>query len=353
MYIIILFKLNVLFKSEKGGHYLIAVAILGLGRLGLNHVENLLDIKSFSVKSVCDNKIELAQQVAEKYGIPHYTNDAKEVFENDAIQAVVIVASTTSHFELVKEALRVGKAVFVEKPLTIDLEESLEIEKVLAETNGLCQVGFMRRFDPDYMEAKRIIEAGGIGQPIYFKGLSRDPYAPELSFLERSGGIFIDLMIHDIDLAHFLMGQVITKVAAFGNILKYPYLNQINDVDQALMYLKFENGYIGDLEGSRCAFYGYDVRTEIIGTEGTLLIGSNKKTNIQLLTNKGSNHEIIPVFQERFKSSYVNELSAFANAILNHEFSQATVADSIRALKVAHAATNSFRHDGLFIQTNA
>lgn len=331
---------------------MISVAILGLGRLGISHVENILKITNFDLKVVCDHKMELAQEVAKKYNIPKFTNRPADIFENDSIQAVIIVSSTTTHFELVTSALRAGKAVFVEKPLTIDLQESLMIEKVLAQTNGFCQIGFMRRFDFDYMEAKRAIEAGAIGEPIYFKGISRDPYAPPLSFIERSGGIFIDLMIHDIDLAHYLMGKAVTEVAAFGSIIKYPDFKKAGDIDQALAYLKFENGSIGDLEGSRNAFYGYDVRTEIIGTEGTLLIGSNRKSNVQLLTDTGNRHEIIPVFQERFATAYVNELSAFAYAIEQGQPSLATVSDSIRALKVAHAATKSFQQNGLLVATN-
>lgn len=332
---------------------MISVALIGLGRLGVSHAENLLKIRNFNLKVVCDNKLELAQDVAVKYGIPKFTDRPEDIFEDESIQAVVIVSSTTTHFELVTGALKAAKAVFVEKPLTIDLEESLKIEQVLAETNGFCQIGFMRRFDFDYMEAKRAINEGAIGEPIYFKGISRDPYAPPLSFIERSGGIFIDLMIHDIDLAHYLMGKTITEIAAFGSILKNPDFKQAGDVDQALAFLKFENGFTGDLEGSRNAFYGYDVRTEIIGTEGTLLVGSNRKSNVQLLTDTGNRHEIIPVFQERFTASYVNELSAFANAVEQGLPSLATVSDSIRALKVAHAATQSFQQDGMLIPTNA
>jgi len=332
---------------------MISVALIGLGRLGISHVENLLKIRNFNLKVVCDNKLEIAQEVAIKYGIPKFTERTEDIFEDESIQAVVIVSSTTTHFELVTGALKAGKAVFVEKPLTIDLEESLQIEQVLVETNGFCQIGFMRRFDFDYMEAKRAINEGAIGQPIYFKSISRDPYAPPLSFIERSGGIFIDLMIHDIDLAHYLMGTTVSEIAAFGSIIKYPDFSQAGDVDQALAFLKFENGYIGDLEGSRNAFYGYDVRTEVIGTEGTLLIGSNRKSNVQILTGSGNRHEIIPVFQERFTSAYVNELSAFANAIEQGLPSLATVSDSIRALKVAHAATQSFKQNGVLIPTNA
>lgn len=331
---------------------MLTVAVIGLGRLGINHLENLLKIRDIEVKVVCDNKVELAEQVAKAYQISHYTANPEHIFNDDTINAVVIVSSTTTHFELVTAALRANKAVFVEKPLTIDLQQSLLIEQVVKETNGYCQIGFMRRFDFDYMEAKRLINEGQIGKPIYFKGISRDPYAPSLSFIERSGGIFIDLMIHDIDLAHFLMSEKITDVAAFGGIIKYPDFKQANDIDQALLHLRFESGSIGDVEGSRCAYYGYDVRTEIIGTEGSLLIGSNQKSNVQLLTNKGNTYEIIPVFQERFQSSYVNELSAFSKAVLNNEPSVCSVEDSIQALKVAHAATASYRQNGILLPTN-
>lgn len=332
---------------------MISVALFGLGRIGITHLENLLNIKSFDLKIVCDHNLELAQEVAERYSIPQFTSRPEVIFEDDSIQAVVIVTSTTTHFELVTTALKAGKAVFVEKPLTIDLKQSLEIEKVLQETNGFCQVGFMRRFDDDYMEAKKAIDAGAIGKPLYFKGVSRDPFPPPISFIERSGGIFIDLMIHDIDLAHFLMGEKITEIAAFGSVIKYPDFVQANDVDQALAVLKFESGSVGDIEGSRCAFYGYDVRTEVVGTEGTLVIGSNRKNNVSILTNTGKHHEIIPVFQDRFTNAFVNELNAFAYCIEQQLPSPSSVEDSIQALKVAHAAASSLQKNGLLLPTNA
>lgn len=322
------------------------VAVIGLGRLGRWHTFNLQKIKNVNLVAVCDYSIEVAQRVATEAGVPHFTNDVDEIMHNEQVQAVVIVTSTSTHYEIILKAIAAKKAIFVEKPLTINMEESLLIQQEIEKTNIFCQVGFMRRFDDDYVEAKRMIEAGAIGKPLYFKGISRDPVAPDISFIPRSGGLFIDLCIHDYDLARFLMGTEVKAISAFGCTIKYPELAQYDDVDQGFTHLQLVNGAAGDIEGSRCAYYGYDIRTEIIGSEGTPLIGSTKKSNVHILTPQGNLHEIIPAFPQRFESAYVNELSAFAEAVLNEAPSPATVKDSIKALQIAYAATASYKEQG-------
>lgn len=332
--------------SDWRTQIMLKAAVIGLGRLGRWHVINLQNIQEIKVVSVCDNTLEIAQSVANKLNIPHFTNNVDDIMENEAIQAVVIVTSTSTHYDIISKAIAAKKAIFVEKPLTIDMEESLSIQQQIKQSNGFCQVGFMRRFDHDYVEAKKIIEAGGIGTPLYFKGISRDPVAPEGSFISRSGGLFIDMCIHDYDLARFLMGDEVKAVSSFGSNIKYPDLAQYGDVDQGLTYLQFANGAAGDIEGSRCAHYGYDIRTEVIGSEGTLLIGSNRKSNVNILTKQGNTHEIIPAFPQRFESAYINELSAFSNAVINEKPSPVTVDDSLKALKISYAATASFKLQG-------
>lgn len=325
---------------------MLKVAVIGLGRLGRWHAINLRNIREIKVMSVCDHSLEVAQSVANELNIPHFTNNVDDIMANESIEAVVIVTSTSTHYDIISKAVSANKAIFVEKPLTIDMEESLAIQQQIKQTNTFCQVGFMRRFDSDYVEAKKIIAAGGIGKPLYFKGISRDPVAPEGSFISRSGGLFIDMCIHDYDLARFLMDDEVKAVSSFGSNIKYPELAQYGDVDQGLTYLQFVKGATGDIEGSRCAYYGYDIRTEIIGSEGTLLIGSSRKNNVNILTKQGYSHEIIPAFPQRFESAYVNELSAFAHAVMDGKPSPVTVDDSLQALKIAYAATASFKAQG-------
>ncbi|MFJ7406972.1 MULTISPECIES: Gfo/Idh/MocA family oxidoreductase [unclassified Lysinibacillus] len=325
---------------------MLKTAVIGLGRLGRWHAINMLNIREIEIVSVCDHTLEVAQSVASELNIPHFTDNVDVIMANDAIQAVVIVTSTSTHYDIILKAISAKKAIFVEKPLTIDMDESISIQQQVKQTNAFCQVGFMRRFDSDYVEAKKIIDAGGIGIPLYFKGISRDPIAPEGSFISRSGGLFIDMCIHDYDLARFLMGDEVKAVSAFGSNIKYPELAQYGDVDQGLTYLQFANGAAGDIEGSRCAYYGYDIRTEVIGSEGTLLIGSSRKNNVNILTKQGNTHEIIPAFPQRFEAAYVNELSAFAHAVINRKPSPVTVDDSLKALKIAYAATASFNAQG-------
>ena len=325
---------------------MLKAAVIGLGRLGRWHAFNLRNIRDIEVVSVCDNTLKVAQSVANELKIPHFTNNVDEIMANEAIKAVVIVTSTNTHYEIISKAIAAKKAIFVEKPLTIDMDESLSIQQQVKQANAFCQIGFMRRFDQDYVEAKKIIDAGSIGTPLYFKGISRDPVAPESSFISRSGGLFIDMCIHDYDLARFLMGDEVKSVASFGSNIKYPELAQYGDVDQGLTYLQFENGAAGDIEGSRCAYYGYDIRTEIIVSEGTILIGSSRKENVKVLTKQGNTHAIIPAFPQRFETAYVNELSAFTQAVIDGKPSPVTVDDSLKALKIAYAATASFKAQG-------
>nr|WP_106780774.1 Gfo/Idh/MocA family oxidoreductase [Lysinibacillus timonensis] len=317
-------------------------AVIGLGRLGMIHVQNLLNIRNIEVAAVCDSALERAEKIATQYQIPFYTDDFNTILENDEIEAVVIVTSTNSHYEIITKAIEANKAIFVEKPLTIDLETSKKILAHAKEKNAFVQVGFMRRFDVDYATAKKCIEAGEIGKPLYFKGISRDPDAPPTSFLSRSGGIFIDFSIHDYDLARFLMDDEITSVASFGRNIKYPDLASIGDIDTGISYIEFAKGGCGDIESSRCALYGYDIRTEIIGSEGTLLIGSTKKNNIQILNSTGCTNKIIPIFYERFEDAYRREFEAFVHAVLNNEPSPVSIEDSIHALQIAYAAQQSF-----------
>ncbi|KGR89350.1 oxidoreductase [Ureibacillus massiliensis 4400831 = CIP 108448 = CCUG 49529] len=317
-------------------------AVIGLGRLGTIHVNNLLNIRNIEVVAVCDSSIERSEKVAKQYQIPFYTDNINAILENEQIEAVVIVTSTSSHYEIITKAIDANKAIFVEKPLTIELETSKKILAHANEKNAFVQVGFMRRFDPDYAAAKKCIEEGQIGKPLYFKAISRDPDAPPNSFLARSGGIFIDFSIHDYDLARFLMNDDIISVASFGRNIKYPDLATIGDIDTGISYIEFAKGGCGDVESSRCALYGYDIRTEIVGSEGTIRIGSSKKNNVQLLNSKGNSSQIIPIFYERFEEAYKNEFDAFVQAVQNNEPSPVSIEDSIHALQVAHLAQQSF-----------
>ncbi|WP_126427141.1 Gfo/Idh/MocA family oxidoreductase [Brevibacillus marinus] len=322
----------------------IRCAVLGLGRLGYHHAKNLAakQIGGAELAAVVDPLAGRAEQVAREWGIGKWTADPDEVLQDPHIDAVVIVTPTDTHAELIKRAALCGKAIFVEKPLTQKTAEADEIIRIVREQRVICQVGFMRRFDPAYAEAKRRIVAGDIGQPLYFKGITRDAGAPPASFIERSGRIFLDVSIHDYDLARYLMNAEITAVTAHGSVLKHPFMTAYRDVDQAISYVQFASGAAGDIEASRNSPYGHDIRTEIIGTEGSLLIGTLRNHNVTLLNRKGSTYEIIPDFQTRFQDAYRLELAHFIQCVQNAQTPQVTEIDGKINLEVAVAATVSF-----------
>lgn len=321
----------------------IRCAVLGLGRLGYWHAENLMTkIKGAELSCIADPFANQAEKVANELGVKNWTKDPSEVFANDELDAVIIATPTSTHASMIKQAATHKKHIFVEKPITHDLEESDEVIQVIQENRVYCQVGFMRRFDPAYTEAKRRILAGDIGKPIYFKGVSRDPGSPPAEFIKNSGGIFLDMSIHDYDIARFLMESEVTSVSSHGKILVNTFMEEFHDVDQALTYLTFASGAAADIEASRNAFYGYDIRGEVIGTEGTIAIGSLRYHDVKVLTKKGSTHDIVPAFPERFADAYQRELSHFIECLQNGEEPAVTAVDGKMALEIAMAAKKSF-----------
>ncbi|USK29529.1 Gfo/Idh/MocA family oxidoreductase [Bacillus sp. CMF21] len=318
-------------------------AVFGLGRLGYWHAVNVAKIRNAELVAVCDMNIETAKRVAEELEAPVFTANPDDIFQDDTIEAVIIASPTSTHFDLLKRASESGKAIFVEKPLTIDLKEANEIKGMIEKNNSICQVGFMRRFDPAYDAAKKRIDAGDIGDPIYFRGISRDPHAPHEAFIKHSGGMFVDVSIHDYDIARYLMKSEVTSVSAHGLVLKYPFLEKYGDVDQSLTYIDFASGAAGDAEASRNAYYGYDIRAEIMGTEGSIFIGNLREHNIQILTKAGNTHDILPDFPSRFTDAYNLELSDFFRVVAENGTPRVTVDDGVKALEIALAARESYQ----------
>lgn len=325
----------------------IRVAVLGLGRLGLFHASNMMNkVKGADLVLVCDPLAEHAEMVAEQLGVKRWTSDPEEVFADQDVDAVVIVTPTSTHADMITKAARSGKQIFVEKPLTSTVAEAEKVIKVVEETGVVCQVGFMRRYDPGFHDARERIEAGEIGKPIYFKGFSRDSGSPPASFIKNSGGIFLDCSIHDYDMARYLMGSEISSVSGHGRILINSFMEEYGDVDQAITYLEFENGGAGDVEASRTSPYGHDIRAEIIGTEGAIFVGSLRNSDVTVQSSTGSNHEIVPNFQTRFREAYILELEQFIKCVKGDEEPRVTSLDSKINMQVALAATESFKNNG-------
>lgn len=323
----------------------IRCAVLGLGRLGYWHAENLAGkVQGAKLTKVIDPIQERAQEVARTLSVDSWSDNPKDAFEDENIDAVIIVTPTSTHAEMIKKAAQHGKHIFVEKPLTQTLEEADEVIKVINENDVILQVGFMRRFDPAYMEAKRRIEAGDIGKPLYFSGISRDGNVPHEDFIKNSGGIFLDVAIHDYDIARFLMNDDFHSIHVTGNILQEScqFMEKYNDVDQAISTIKFSSGSAGVVETARIAPYGYDIRGEVIGTEGAIQIGSMRNKDVKLFRKNHFSYDLVQDFPTRFSDAYLNEMIGFIETIRKGGKSLCTAEDGKKALEISIAATKSF-----------
>ncbi|MBU8568545.1 Gfo/Idh/MocA family oxidoreductase [Virgibacillus pantothenticus] len=323
---------------------IIRCAVLGLGRLGYWHAENLRHkIKGAELVYVIDPAKGRAEQVARELGVEKWSQYPDDAFHDESIDAVVIVTPTSTHADMITRAAIAGKQIFVEKPITQTLEEADKVISVIQKQQVVCQVGFMRRFDPAYAEARRRIVAGDIGKPLYFKGTSRDGNVPHEAFIKHSGGLFLDVAIHDYDIARFLMDQEVRTITASGKILleENQFMAKYNDIDQGFSYFTFAKGASGDIETMRIAPYGYDIRGEVVGTEGAIQIGSMRSTDVKLLNNNGSTHDLIQDFPSRFQDAYFLEMVHFIEALQKGETPSCTEIDGKAALEIALAATES------------
>jgi scyllo-inositol 2-dehydrogenase (NAD+) len=223
------------------------------------------------------------------------------------------------------------------------LSEIAEMKAAIAQAGVFFQMGFMRRFDPGYAAAKQQIEAGRIGMPLVFKATSRDPFRPSLEYANpsSSGGMLIDMGIHDFDLARWFMGDVKT-VSAIGATIAYPELATVGDIDNAIASLTFTSGKLGVVDLTRSGIYGYDISTEILGLEGTIRIGYLRETPIMVMTKaNGVSHDVVPYFMERFEKAYTLQLQNFAQNVLHNKPAPITIDDGMEALRVGVAATRA------------
>ena len=321
----------------------INVGLIGVGRMGLVYAEDLAyRVPQANLVAASDVNPE-SEAKAKALGVAKWYPNYQDLIDDQDVDAVVIITPTSTHGDIVIAAAKAGKAIFCEKPLSISLEAAKEIERVVNETGVFFHMGFMRRFDPGYVAAKKKIEEGAIGTPIFFKGSSRDPFRPSLEYLDpqHSGGIMIDMGIHDIDLARWLMGEVAT-VYSVGGVLAYPEVNDVGDIDNAVMTLTFESGALGVIDLSRSGVYGYDIRAEILGTTGTLKVGYLRETPLMILNKAGVTHDTVPYFMERFERAYVAQLQDFIERLQQGKEPSITCADGVADLQVALAATQSY-----------
>ncbi|GAC1576672.1 MAG: scyllo-inositol 2-dehydrogenase [Ktedonobacteraceae bacterium] len=322
------------------------VGVIGLGRMGQLYAQTLMtQVPGVQLYALAESDERLRTQAAHEFQVSHAFADVQQLLSLPQLQAVVIATPTQTHAELVIAAAKADKAVFCEKPLALTLAETHAVLAVLAQTNVPLQVGFMRRFDAAYIRAKALIDAGKIGQPITFKSIGRDPFCPRPEYADpaTSGGLIIDMAIHDFDLARWLMASEVERVAAEGTLLVCEQVKQVGDIDNAVINLRFVNGALGNVEVSRNAFYGYDIRTEVLGSEGALTIGAHQHTPVVLLTRNGAQHDTVPYLMERFGDAYRAQIQHFAACLREGKSPSIGGTDALAALEIGIAATQAYQ----------
>lgn len=323
----------------------LGIGLVGLGRLGRVYARDLSTrIAETRLVAVADINPATARDVAEEFDVARVHGAMQELVTDPAVDAVVIVSPTHTHRELVMEAAAAGKPIFCEKPLALSLAESGEMQAAVERHGVFFQMGFMRRFDPGYAAAKRQVDEGRIGTPVVFKSTSRDPFPPSLEYANpaSSGGILVDMGIHDFDLARWFMGDVAT-VTAIGGTLAFPELKTVGDMDNAIATMTFANGRLGVVDLTRNGYYGYDISTELLGTAGTVRVGYIRETPILMMTKNSISHDTVPYFMERFERAYTLQLRDFARNVLSGAEPPVRIGDGVEALRVALAATAACR----------
>ncbi len=319
------------------------VGVIGLGRMGYVHARHLAELPEAELAVVASRRPEVAERVGRELGAAWVT-DYEAVLTRRDLDAVVIATATREHVDHIVQAAEIGLAIFCEKPIALDMDSTDQALAAVARAGVPLMVGFMRRFDPPYARAKQLIEEGAIGRPVMYKGVNRDPQWPahEDDDPAVSGGFFVDMGVHDFDLACWLMNSEVERVHAVGRALVYPQLADVGDIDNALVTLEFASGAIGNVDLSRNARYGYDIRTEVLGDEGALWIGTIQQTPLLVLTRRGVTHDVYPWFPERFAEAFRNEMAAFVRGVLAGEPLSPTGEDARRALAIALAARQAF-----------
>ena len=322
------------------------IGVIGLGRMGQLYARTLMtQVAGVQLYAVAESAEQLRTSTAREFNVPHATASAHELLSLPELQAVVIATPTQTHAELVVAAARAGKAIFCEKPLALTLDATHRVLDVVAETQIPLQVGFMRRFDGAYKKAKALIDAGNIGRPVTFKSVGRDPFCPRPDYADpsQSGGLILDMAIHDFDLARWLMGSEVERVSAEGTLLVCEQLQHVGDIDNAVVNLRFASGALGNVEVSRNAFYGYDIRTEVLGSEGAVTIGTHQHTPVVLLTRNGAQHDTVPYLMERFGDAYRAQIQHFADCLRTGKPPSVGGTDALAALKIGIAATRAYQ----------
>ena len=319
---------------------MIKFGLLGAGRIGYTHALAIGELASATITAVFDPVEEAARRVQDMTGARRAS--VEEIMADDEIDAVIIATPTDLHVDQIEMAACAGKAIFCEKPIALDLDRVRECLKVIEQTNAKVMVGFNRRFDVNFANVRSKIDAGAIGSVEMVQITSRDPSPPPADYVGRSGGLFRDMMIHDFDMARFLLGEEITEVMATGSVLVDEAIGKAGDVDSATATLKTASGKIAIISNSRRASYGYDQRVEVHGSKGLISAENVRATTVTIANAEGYHAEpLLDFFMERYAAAYKNELAYFVKSLEDNTVITPDGSDGMKALELADAAVLS------------
>ena len=321
---------------------MIDVAMFGAGRIGKIHAGNIVGLPGVRLKYVVDPDGKAAAALASGHGASVGTIEA--IFADASIRAVAIASSTDTHADLIQRAAAAGKAIFCEKPVDLALGRARECAAAVKRAGVPCMIGFQRRYDPTFSAAKARIDAGEIGEPEQLVITSRDPGAPPLDYLKRSGGIFKDMLIHDFDVFRWILGDEAESVYATGSVLTEPDVAKADDVDVTAVTIRTRGGRLAQINTNRRAAYGYDQRFEVLGSKGMLQAGNHKPTEVVAWTESGvAADKPEHFFLERYRVAYAIEMAHFFDALGSGKPMRTSIDDGVKALELAEAATISWR----------
>jgi len=327
----------------------LGVGVLGVGEMGRRHAENIRRlVPEARLLAVADVAADRARQVANDLEIDHTFSSLNEMLEHRDIDAVIIATPDKFHAKAIEAAAAARKDILCEKPLATNRADGERAMRAVAQAGVRVQIGFMRRYDPGYDAAMKRIEAGEIGEPVMFKSLGRDKDVPPIEAYRANinGMLFYNNTIHDFDLARWLMQDEVIEVQAYTTVAIRPELAQFGDVVASSVNLKYRHGAIGNVESNVQAIYGYDVRTEVVGSKASIFVGSLEKTPATFVSAAGGSRSLCDHFFSRFGDAYVAEMRDFVHNMLHDRPPRVTGEDGMRALEIAIAAEESHRQAG-------
>lgn len=321
----------------------IKCGIIGAGRIGKLHAENIVaNIKSVEVTAIADLYPDTIRDWAAELGIKKVYAEYRELLQDPEIDAVLVCSSTNTHSQITIEAAQAGKHIFCEKPIDYDVARIHAALDAVAKAEVKFQVGFNRRFDHNFGKTRELVQAGKIGDVHIVKVTSRDPEPPSLDYVKVSGGLFLDMTIHDFDMVRYLTGSEVEEVYATAAVLVDPAIGEVGDVDTAVISLKFKNGALGVIDNSRKAVYGYDQRVEVFGSQGNITVSNDTPSLAVLSTTDGVlGDKPKYFFLERYRDSFIAEMQEFFDCIDRDEEPSVSGIDGLKPVLIALAAKKS------------